>query len=441
MEKIQTKAILPVQANVPTSRYAAGEAGTAFDSLLKEQSQAADGTAKKDSLSADDSGKTNLSGGKNEASQAVEAKGTDKEKETAELNKTADLESNLIFAGMMLPISEMEPPVLEGAEELMNPVLEAETAGETTVVGTVAEEWTAEAVLVPSEDPGITGPEEAATETSVSGGFAVGQEEFRQAVSEEVPAGKPEEVFSVSGETASAGASRPAPVESRAERTFFPEETSPERVFLPDEKTSGSAEFFEQRNEGGLKQESSETVDTGKAQEIGTREESRTEAETEPQFFRAADIQPRSYSIVEPEAEVSVPVKTTSASLVDDVGEALAQKFPQSNGTLTIELEPASLGRLTIKVLYEDGKATVSILSNNPKTLELLNARATELASILEERTGQETIIYTQPSEQEPPFEERQGEERQGNREPGERERREENEQNSFAQQLRLGLI
>ena len=96
---------------------------------------------------------------------------------------------------------------------------------------------------------------------------------------------------------------------------------------------------------------------------------------------------------------------------------------------------------MTIRVLYESGKATVSILATSPRTLELLSARAGELASILEERTGQETVVYAEQPESEQPFDERQGEGRQKDREPEGREHKERNEQDSFLQQLRLGVI
>ncbi len=95
-------------------------------------------------------------------------------------------------------------------------------------------------------------------------------------------------------------------------------------------------------------------------------------------------------------------MKTTPQALPEDLGKTLAAKLPDTGKTLTIELEPASLGKLTIRMTYEAGRAAVSILATNPRTLEILNAKAAEIASILEEKTGQETVIVTQqPQEQE----------------------------------------
>ena len=127
---------------------------------------------------------------------------------------------------------------------------------------------------------------------------------------------------------------------------------------------------------------------------------------------------------------------------MEDIGRTLAERFPQKDGTLTIELEPASLGKLTIQVLYEAGRATVSILATNPKALELLSQKASELATILEERTGQETIVYTEQPESEQPYDEREREGQQREREQDPEERQNSRAgQESFAQQLRLGLV
>lgn len=136
---------------------------------------------------------------------------------------------------------------------------------------------------------------------------------------------------------------------------------------------------------------------------------------------------------------VTDTLKTTPDTLPQDLGQALAARLPGTSGTLTIELEPASLGKLTIQVIYEEGKAAVSIMSANPKTLELLSRSAPELAGILEEKTGQQTVIYTQQPEQQQSYDEG----RDGGRQQDQDRREEKREQpsDSFAQQLRLGLV
>lgn len=114
--------------------------------------------------------------------------------------------------------------------------------------------------------------------------------------------------------------------------------------------------------------------------------------------------------------------------------------MPGKNGTLTIELEPASLGKVLVKVVYEAGRASVSLMAANPKTLEILSRNAGEIAGILESRTGQETVIYTAPPESQYSESEREGRGERREREQQEQGKRK-NQSDSFAQQLRLGLV
>ncbi len=136
-----------------------------------------------------------------------------------------------------------------------------------------------------------------------------------------------------------------------------------------------------------------------------------------------------------------IRIQTGKDSLPEDLGNALTSGLLQRKGELTVELEPASLGKLTIKVVYEGGRAAVSIAASNPKTLEMLNQKAGELAGILEEKTGQATIVYTQGAHQEqgqyPADQEGRG---AGYDRHQEREQKRQ-ESDNFAQQLRLGLV
>ncbi|MBE7726746.1 MAG: flagellar hook-length control protein FliK [Enterocloster citroniae] len=135
----------------------------------------------------------------------------------------------------------------------------------------------------------------------------------------------------------------------------------------------------------------------------------------------------------------TVTVRTTPETFPVDVGKTIAAKLPGNNGMLTIELEPAALGKMTIKVVYEAGRAAVSIMSANPKTLELLSQSAGEIANILEEKTGQQTVVYT-PEAYQQSDDYRGHQERDNQRQEDEREKRR-SQPDSFAQQLRLGLV
>ncbi len=135
-------------------------------------------------------------------------------------------------------------------------------------------------------------------------------------------------------------------------------------------------------------------------------------------------------------------VKSTVEELPQELGKAVTAGKLGDSHVLTVELEPASLGKLTIRLEYEAGRTMVSVMASNPKTLELLGEKASEIAAILKEHTGEETVIYTEQPQREP------GEEaqKQGGhgRQSEERQQRREEEQHqgdSFMQQLRLGLV
>ena len=254
-----------------------------------------------------------------------------------------------------------------------------------------------------------------------------------------------------------------APVESlpeegqiqAAEQAAEPEEKAEALSVQPEEKGQESS-AKEEKPSTDLPQNvpvtAKETapepkVQIQKSSQPAVQEEKKVQAQEHSQQpvygTESAGEEPRQV-VMDKKAE-EIPLKTTQADLPQDLGKTLAAKLPQRGGELTIELEPAALGKLTIKLVYEGERAAVSILSSNPRTLELLSQRAGEIASILEEKTGQETIIYTQPSEQQ--NEQDHGQNPDGHSSRQNQEKRQENqsgdrnETESFAQQLRLGLV
>lgn len=145
----------------------------------------------------------------------------------------------------------------------------------------------------------------------------------------------------------------------------------------------------------------------------------------------------------EPRRTEELVLKATVEDLPRELGRALTSGQQTGSRTLTVELEPVSLGKLTIRVEYEAGRTAVSILSSNPKTLELLSEKASEIASILKEHTGEETVIYAQEPQrqEEDQYDGRQGAGQGGQREQKQQKEGERRETESFAQQLRLGLV
>ena len=132
-------------------------------------------------------------------------------------------------------------------------------------------------------------------------------------------------------------------------------------------------------------------------------------------------------------------LKTTEAQLGRDTAALLASRLPAGNGTLEVELEPAYLGKLTLRVAFEGGKTAVTVLASDQKTLDILSQNAGQIAHILEERTGQETVVYT-PQQADAGQQGQENPSYQQNCQDRE-QRRQGKENDSFAQQLRLGLV
>ena len=129
---------------------------------------------------------------------------------------------------------------------------------------------------------------------------------------------------------------------------------------------------------------------------------------------------------------------TAQDTLTEDLGNYLDTKISEKKGKLELSLEPERLGKLTIRLEYEKGKTEVPIFSTSAKTLEILSKEAGHLAQILEEKTGTPTVIYTpEQTENRQNMDQDPGHGRNGRQDQKEQRQKQDD---SFAQQLRLGL-
>lgn len=91
--------------------------------------------------------------------------------------------------------------------------------------------------------------------------------------------------------------------------------------------------------------------------------------------------------------EQPMKLVTKEESIPKDVAAFLNEKTDLHKGEIKIELEPRSLGQITVKVNFSAGKANVVILAENAKTLHLLQSGAEDMARILEQKTGEQTKV------------------------------------------------
>ena len=138
---------------------------------------------------------------------------------------------------------------------------------------------------------------------------------------------------------------------------------------------------------------------------------------------------------------------TKEEALPKDVAEFLGEKIDFHKGELKIELEPRSLGQITVKLNFQSGKASIVIFAENPKTLHLLQNGAEDMARIVEQKTGEQTrVIVHEENRREELFRDNDANAKE-NRDEAERRLREAEEEKKknhtegFIHKMRLGLV
>lgn len=101
-----------------------------------------------------------------------------------------------------------------------------------------------------------------------------------------------------------------------------------------------------------------------------------------------------------PQTAAAHTLQTTDETVAEDTAKLLAKNFPRDNGSLEIQLEPRTLGRITIQVTYTSGRASVAIAASNPSTVDLLSRSADAMAQILRQNTGEDTTVIVPQAQQ-----------------------------------------
>ncbi|EPR35196.1 Flagellar hook-length control protein-like protein [Enterobacter ludwigii] len=129
-----------------------------------------------------------------------------------------------------------------------------------------------------------------------------------------------------------------------------------------------------------------------------------------------------------------------SKELEAKLSEQILKQIRDGNGELDIQLEPHNLGKIRIRISYEDNQISVSLLCTESRTLKLLSQSAGDLGSILE--SNLERPFQVLVDKQEPDYLNQQQEQggRQGQQEHHQESQREENRED-FIQKLRLGIF
>ena len=141
-------------------------------------------------------------------------------------------------------------------------------------------------------------------------------------------------------------------------------------------------------------------------------------------------------------ARIQVP---QPEELPEKVTDQLMAKISEGVQEFEIHIEPANLGKIAVRILYQEGQATVSIMCSEKKAFDILGRNAGEIGQIIDKNLGGTTTIVV--DKQENDYLNQTRDENQKNGQNGEQERpkdgkKEQNPEDAqdFLQKLRLGL-
>lgn len=132
-------------------------------------------------------------------------------------------------------------------------------------------------------------------------------------------------------------------------------------------------------------------------------------------------------------------------ALPEKVTDQLLAKMSEGVQEFEIHIEPANLGKIAVKILYQEGQATVSIFCSEKRALDVLGRNAGEIGQVIEKNLGGTTTIIV--DKQENDYLNQQKDENQQNNQNADKEQQKDSKKeqsaedtDQFLQKLRLGL-
>lgn len=160
-----------------------------------------------------------------------------------------------------------------------------------------------------------------------------------------------------------------------------------------------------------------------------------------------APIKPESETVYTDKKVEHAHLLTKEEALPKDVAEFIGEKIDFRKGEIKIELEPRTLGQITVKLNFQSGKASIVIFAENPKTLHILQNGAEDMARIVEQKTGEQTkVVVHEENLHEELFRDNDSHSKE-NRDEAERRLREAEEEKNknrtegFIHRMRLGIM
>ena len=143
--------------------------------------------------------------------------------------------------------------------------------------------------------------------------------------------------------------------------------------------------------------------ETVKTQSTGEETQPQTDDNTHAEQSAAAPVSQAPVRNIP--AEIPQDVTKVHVAQPEELPEKLTDqilgKMQEGADSFEIEIEPANLGKIAVKIQYQDGQATVSIFCTEKRALEVLGDRAREIGVIIDKNLGGETKIIVEKQEPE----------------------------------------
>lgn len=125
-----------------------------------------------------------------------------------------------------------------------------------------------------------------------------------------------------------------------------------------------------------------------------------------------------------------------------NLSEAIIKEIDSGSKELEVQLEPENLGKIHIKISYDEEQISVSVLCSESKTLKLISQSAGELGSIMESNLERpiQVLVDNHETDYLNNQENREGKQGQGHQQQ-QQNTEQEDDKVDFIQKLRLGIL
>ncbi len=179
----------------------------------------------------------------------------------------------------------------------------------------------------------------------------------------------------------------------------------------------------------------------------GQGDKAQTDDRSAEQTVQAPEqpVQTETVQETAPRETVRMPVPQPEA-LPEKLTDQLLTKMADGVKEFEIQIEPENLGKIAVKISYENGQANISIICSERKALDVLGQNVREICNVVERNFGgSTTIILDKPDNDylnQTRDENGQGRQNQEQEQPKEgKQQQSEDDAEQFLQKLRLGLV